>query len=336
MCQFMEDTVRDGSNAVLPSCGVKRKYPAPTTHHIDEDQCHHIGDVCAATAKNQKRARCIQCKNNQRVTGKYEDITTQCCRSCAKVHHKEWYDAYVAAYVAATRCVQCKNNQRVTEKYEGITTQCCTSCAKVHHKEWYDAWFQSIACVKNSQHLCNTIGSRILDGYCIRCFTKDFPDSPRVRWVRCKELSVLHALRDWFPDVTWVSDRMVEGGCSKKRPDVLADFGYFVLIIEVDEFQHSGSSYSCENKRMMEISRDVHHRPVVLIRFNPDAYTDEEGRKHKSPWSLTPKTKAPRVSKGKHTEEWNRRLLSLRQQIEMHVTSPPDRTVTEVKLFYDN
>jgi hypothetical protein len=26
----------------------------------------------------------------------------------------------------------------------------------------------------------------------------------------------------------------------------------------------------------MELSRDVHHRPIIFIRFNPDAYTDQE------------------------------------------------------------
>ena len=27
----------------------------------------------------------------------------------------------------------------------------------------------------------------------------------------------------------------------------------------------------------MELSQDVHHRPIVFIRFNPDKYVDEEG-----------------------------------------------------------
>ena len=29
---------------------------------------------------------------------------------------------------------------------------------------------------------------------------------------------------------------------------------------------------SCENKRIMEISQDLGHRPIVFIRFNPDEY----------------------------------------------------------------
>jgi hypothetical protein len=55
------------------------------------------------------------------------------------------------------------------------------------------------------------------------------------------------------------------------RPDLLLDFGDFILIIEVDENQHI-DDISCENKRTMEISRDLGHRNIVFIRFNPDDY----------------------------------------------------------------
>jgi hypothetical protein len=48
------------------------------------------------------------------------------------------------------------------------------------------------------------------------------------------------------------------------------DFGFNIVIIEVDEEQHR--NYSCENRRTMEISKDFNHRPIVIIRFNPDSY----------------------------------------------------------------
>ena len=52
---------------------------------------------------------------------------------------------------------------------------------------------------------------------------------------------------------------------------MLLDLGYQVVVVEVDENAHVG--YSCENKRLMKLSKDVFHRPIVFIRFNPDAYT---------------------------------------------------------------
>jgi hypothetical protein len=50
------------------------------------------------------------------------------------------------------------------------------------------------------------------------------------------------------------------------------------LIIEVDENKHDNYDCSCENKRIMLISQDLGHRPVVLLRFNPDGYL-KDGKK---------------------------------------------------------
>ena len=36
----------------------------------------------------------------------------------------------------------------------------------------------------------------------------------------------------------------------------------------------------------MELSKDLQHRPIVFIRFNPDDYTNQAGEKIKSCWKL--------------------------------------------------
>jgi hypothetical protein len=56
--------------------------------------------------------------------------------------------------------------------------------------------------------------------------------------------------------------------------------------VEVDENKHSTYDCSCENKRLMLISKDLHHRPIAFIRFNPDGYTEEDGTKIRSCWRL--------------------------------------------------
>jgi hypothetical protein len=43
-------------------------------------------------------------------------------------------------------------------------------------------------------------------------------------------------------------------------------------------------------RRIMEISQDLGHRPVVFIRFNPDYYFDKNNTKIKSCWSITKQT----------------------------------------------
>jgi len=65
-------------------------------------------------------------------------------------------------------------------------------------------------------------------------------------------------------------DRKIEDGCSLRRVNMYIDIGFKIIIIEIDENQHI--YYNCENKRLMEISKDVNHRPIIFIRFNPDNY----------------------------------------------------------------
>jgi hypothetical protein len=110
--------------------------------------------------------------------------------------------------------------------------------------------------------------------------------------------------------------------------------GYQVIIVEVDENQHAAYDCSCENKRIMELSQDVGHIPIVFIRFNPDQYllglTSVT-----SCWGVD-KTGICVIKKSKKTE-WNTRLQSLKEQIEFWIQphNITDKTVEVVELFYD-
>ena len=104
--------------------------------------------------------------------------------------------------------------------------------------------------------------------------------------------------------------------------------GSHVIIIEVDENKHS--DYICENKRLMEISLDLHFRPVVFIRFNPDSYINEQGKLIKSCWGtnklgIIPKTKR---------KEWDERINHLKTEIKYWVDNPTTKTIEIIKLFY--
>jgi hypothetical protein len=69
---------------------------------------------------------------------------------------------------------------------------------------------------------------------------------------------------------------------------LLLDLGYQVIIIEVDENQHTEYDCSCENKRTMQLSQDLGHRPIVFIRFNPDDY-EKDGTSVTSCWFVNGK-----------------------------------------------
>ena len=52
-------------------------------------------------------------------------------------------------------------------------------------------------------------------------------------------------------------------------------------VSTVSAVQPAPTTYKGETiiyERITEISRDLNHRPVVFIRFNPDAYTDQHGK----------------------------------------------------------
>lgn len=191
---------------------------------------------------------------------------------------------------------------------------------------------------------CETIGNPKYDGYCLTCFIHNPINQYDARAInyKTKEKSVAESVLLSFPDFTWVLDKRVQDGCSRRRPDLLVDFGPFILIIEVDENQHTEYDTTCEHKRLMEISQDcaiqtedgLIHRPIVVIRFNPDAYTKPDGTRISSCWRLTPKRSIMAVMTTKLTE-WAQRLDKLNQTIAFWIANPPEKTIEIVHLFYE-
>jgi hypothetical protein len=132
---------------------------------------------------------------------------------------------------------------------------------------------------------CNTQISNKYRGFCQRCFRKEFPDELITHNYKTKEFAVGDFLESKFPNTKWISDKQIRGGESGHRPDLLLDIGHQVIIIEVDEHQHKGYKSNADNTRILELSDDVDNRPIVLIRFNPDAY-NKGGTRIASCWGL--------------------------------------------------
>ena len=166
------------------------------------------------------------------------------------------------------------------------------------------------------------------NGFCARCYCRLFPNDPRVRRNnKTKEGAVLCHVKQCFPELTIVNDRRINGGCSAKRPDIFIDLLTHVIIIEVDENAHITYDQSCENKRMMELSEDVAHRPLVFIRLNPDQNNDGP-----SCWGVDGNGLA--VVKKKQAAEWQKRLAALTAAISFWKNTIPEKTVELIKLFY--
>jgi hypothetical protein len=181
---------------------------------------------------------------------------------------------------------------------------------------------------------CSTQVQKKYDGYCLFCYMNMFPDKPVSRNYKTKEYSVVEYVKTQFPNLNWVADKIVNGGCSKRRPDLLLDLGDQVIIVEVDENQHTDYDCSCENKRTMELSQDVGHRPIVFIRFNPDDYK-QDGENITSCWGQNQKGVC--VVRKSKKDEWTQRLKTLEEQIYYWVnpSNMTNKTVEIIQLFYD-
>ena len=59
----------------------------------------------------------------------------------------------------------------------------------------------------------------------------------------------INYIKTEFPNMDWICDKQINNGCSKRRPDILLDLRFKILIIEIDENQHNNYDCSCENDK---------------------------------------------------------------------------------------
>ena len=140
------------------------------------------------------------------------------------------------------------------------------------------------------------------------------PNCEITRNHKTKEKAVAEFLKRSFPQLKWICDKRISNtALSRRRPDIYVDLGRFVLVVEVDENQHTVYDNSDENKRLQDLQRDIAGKKLMLFRFNPDQYINEEGDRTGSCWRKD-KQGVCRIVSTKQ-REWNERLEILRSKI---------------------
>ncbi len=285
-------------------------------------QCHG-SRVCN---HNKLRPECKNCNGNEIcIHNKRKSTCKECKGSQICQHNKRRYE-----------CKECKGTGICKHN---ILRYRCKECKGTgickHNKNKYRCKECNGSQLCNSSW-CETRSNIKYEGYCLNCYIHLFPDKPNTKNYKTKEKATAEYILDQFPveKYSWITDKKVQDGCSRKRPDLLLDLGYQVIIIEVDENQHQTYDCSCENKRLMLLSQDVNHRPIIFIRFNPDDYNTKT-EKITSCWKNN-KLGICTIKKTKKIE-WNRRLESLKSQIEYWINpeNKTDKTVEVIHLFYD-
>jgi hypothetical protein len=193
----------------------------------------------------------------------------------------------------------------------------------------------------------------VYDGRCVRCFCSSFPNDPRAARARssvhAREHTTTDELKKHFPDYNWTFDKtfshrtFLVGVSTRFRPDARTTQGDRVIIIEIDEQSHRGYLCAKEREREESFVRQNRNKTVVMIRFNPDEYTDYEGVSHPSCFTRATKEREVPHVPPKRKADWDIRIRELvntvRNVLDPAFTLPPkqpDRPLLICELFYDD
>ncbi len=311
---------------------------------------------------NKRRSRCVECKGGSIC--QHNKLKSRCnlCGGNGLCEHNKRKEYCIICggsqmcehNIRKDRCITCGGSQACEHNTDKNN---CVKCQGKNICEHDKIRYKCVLCEggricehkKRKSHCkkcggsalcksewCETTGNTRYDGYCLHCFIHLFPDKPNVKNYKTKEKAVIDYVFEQFPleKYSWISDKRIQDGCSRKRPDLFLDLGYQIIIVEVDENQHELYDCSCENKRLMELSQDVNHRPIIFIRFNPDEYTDND-KKVTSCWGIN-KLGVCAVKKTK-LKEWELRLNALKNQIEYwcNIDNTTNKTLEVIQLYYD-
>ncbi len=164
------------------------------------------------------------------------------------------------------------------------------------------------------------------DYMCSQCFMFNNPGHVLSRNYRTKELTFTKQLKQdlSLSGIDCTLDSKISGGCSRRRPDVFIDLLTHVLIIEIDEDQHLSYNESCEYVRTIELNEDIGHRPMYIIRLNPDSYK-LNGKSIRG--CFTSKMEL-------NKKEFTHRYSTLLSTVLDLTATPPERLIESIELFF--
>ena len=302
-----------------------------------------IKNIYKKCEHDKRKSRCRECggsevcKHNKRKSQCYECNGSELCR-----HKKIKYNCkecdYGVTYCKHEKqkslCIECNSPLCKHNKQKKICKE-CDGAAFCKHDIRKSRCYQCGGSALCKTPNCITRKNKRYNGYCLNCYIHLFPNESNSRNYKTKEKTVSDFILKEFIEYSWISDKKIEDGCSKRRPDLLLDLGYHIIIIEIDETQHKNYDEICENKRIMEISQDLGHRPIIFIRFNPDSYKNKENKLINSCWQIN-KLGICCINK-KYENEWNNRLKILKQTIEFwcNENNKSTKMIEIVELFFD-
>uniref|UniRef100_A0A6C0AZH9 Uncharacterized protein n=1 Tax=viral metagenome TaxID=1070528 RepID=A0A6C0AZH9_9ZZZZ len=291
-------------------------------HFREKKSCKECHGTCICE-HNKLRHRCKDCKGSAIcIHNKLKYSCKECKGSAICIHNKK-KDSCNGCKGSAI----CKHN--INKRY---CKECDGSGYCIHNKIKTYCKICGGSCLCKSSW-CETRSTKKYEHFCLFCFIHLFPEKEISRNYKTKEKVISNYITTNISEYSFTLDKRINDGCSLKRPDVFLDLGTHCIIIEIDENQHTFYNTTCENKRIMELSKDVNFRNIIFIRFNPDGYKKDD-KKITSCWSVN-KNNIYIIKKSKITE-WNDRLKLLVQTIKYHIENTPEKLITIIELYYDS
>jgi len=188
--------------------------------------------------------------------------------------------------VATRRCVKCTNT---VPCYNFPGRKRPTHCSKCKTDDMVDVVNRVCPGCDAGGAVGGVFSTPKYDYHCATCFLRLFPGDPRCNQLRIKtkEEAVKQFINERFTG--FHHDRPLEyGGCDcshRRRVDHRKLINGTLLCVETDEFQHRGYDNIDEEHRYNDIAM-VYGGKMVFIRYNPDPYRDEHGRRTDPPIEL--------------------------------------------------
>lgn len=306
---FAKYGVKNGKKSILTHCS-----PCAKVYNTDLDNNLELNDEQkdVLRLKELGHTNCLICDETRpsfALVGTTKEIYCQKCSDKVEA----------PTYSTKTRCYTCKNKFTKPNTEFDITTlnkdeisqiglarwgfngdkKYCGKCKKEGMTDKKDK-------VNNATNENNTSENKNncsicfekckkYETFCLRCYINQYTNVDNqphklsnfqeVVCFQTKKASVGEFIREKFPNCNWEFNKFISNKTSGKRADIYLELGFRAIIIEIDEYPHCVKYEEAYRKGLQELFSNTVHKQVVFIRFNPDKYTDSNGKKIRACWT---------------------------------------------------
>ena len=232
---------------------------------------------------------CSECKSDDMIS-----VSSKLC-VCGNVQPSFNFPGKQPEYCSGCKSLDMVNvvsklcvcgNAQPSFNFPGKQPEYCSECKSV---DMIDVKNKRCAANTEQGSICTQVANKNYRNYCTTCFKHFFPDDPLTSKIRCntQEEKVKKFINDNFDG--FVHDKPLwtaHCDCSvRRRIDHRKLFGNTLLCIETDENQHKWYNKQDEKDRYDDLY-NAYSGKWIFIRFNPDHYKDQNGKK-KNPRMVT-------------------------------------------------